>query len=405
MLLRLVPLVCCLALWMNGCAPPPDGAPRVRSQALEVAVPAPPGAMAPGLAASADTLLVTWLEPAELAAGAGHRLRFARLEDGVLSPPVSIAEGSSFFANWADVPGLGVAPDGTLVAHWLTRTGEETYSYSIDLARSTDQGASWSPLGRLDDDETPGEHGFVSWVREGERLRAFWLDGRDAARSGAMTLRTALVGEEVEPSELLDARVCDCCPTTAATSARGTVVLYRDRSPAEVRDIAAMVGGRGAPWGEPVLVHRDGWKIDGCPVNGPGVATAGEATVAAWFTAAAGQARVWAAFSSDGVESFADPVRVDAGSPLGRLGVVGAADGTAVVSWLETVGDGAELRLRRVWNGGAGEVLPVARTASARAAGVPRIALVGERLWVAWIETDGRAPGRLRLRGYDAAGI
>ena len=79
----------------------------------------------------------------------------------------------------------------------------------------------------------------------------------------------------------------------------GPVAAYRDRSEAEIRDIAVrrLVGGE---WSEPVHVGEDNWEIRGCPVNGPALAARGEDVAIAWFTGAGGTAKVSVAFSADG---------------------------------------------------------------------------------------------------------
>ncbi len=46
------------------------------------------------------------------------------------------------------------------------------------------------------------------------------------------------------------------------------------------------------------------------------------------------------------------PFRIDDGNPLGRVDIELEDDGIALVSWLEHVGDGAEIRLARVTHRG-----------------------------------------------------
>ena len=77
-----------------------------------------------------------------------------------------------------------------------------------------------------------------------------------------------LVAGVAENEEELDARVCDCCQTAAVATQRGLLVAYRDRGPDEVRDIS-VVRFESGRWTEPHPLHSDGWKIAGCPVNGP----------------------------------------------------------------------------------------------------------------------------------------
>lgn len=370
-------------------AEPPAASPAGRP----VDPPAVVGALAPNLELVDGEVALSWLEP--LPAGR-HRLVFARLDGATWTAPRLVAEGDSFFANWADLPAVIQSGDGSLVAHWLAKTAAGTYAYSIFLARSTDGGASWTGLGRLNDDDTPSEHGFVSYAIEPGGLRAFWLDGRAMMEGGPMGLRTARIGEAVAARELLDRRVCECCATAAATTAGGAVVAYRDRGEEERRDIAVVRRGDG--WTAPATVADDGWKIAGCPVNGPAVAAAGESVALAWYTAAGGEPKVQVAFSTDGGAAFGSPLVIDAEAPLGRVDValVGA---DAVVSWLAAEGGTAALSLRRVTAGGErGEPLRVATTGAGRASGFPRLLRRDETLYLAWVDTTASGGHRLRAR-------
>lgn len=362
--------------------------------------PAAPGAMAPSLTPTAEGLLLTWLEPA----AAVHALRFSRFKDGRWSTPATIAAGDDFFANWADFPAVAQAPDGSLTAHWLAKTGSDTYAYGIFLARSTDRGATWKPSGLLHADRIPAEHGFVSWVPEGTGLRAVWLDGRETVKEGPMTLRTGLAGK-AGTEEVLDARVCDCCQTDAALTTDGPIVAFRDRSDKEIRDIS-VVRKTTAGWSAPTPVHQDGWEIPGCPVNGPAVAAAGRRVAVAWFTAAApAGARVLLAFSEDGGQRFGAPVLIDGEKPLGRVDLQLDAQGDAIVSWLAFQEQGAAVRLRRVSpKGAAGAPVTIAATSAARSAGFPRSAISGDRLWLAWVE-DAEGASRVRATSLPLAAV
>ncbi|HKY31842.1 MAG TPA: TlpA disulfide reductase family protein, partial [Candidatus Polarisedimenticolia bacterium] len=369
--------------------------------------PASPGAVTPHLAASGDGVWMTWFEPASPGAGAGE-VAMARLSPRAggwgWSEPRPVARGERFFANWADFPSVHPGPGGVLLAHWLEMMGEGAYAYGVSLARSADGGATWIPLGRAHDDSSPTEHGFASMVAEAGGFRVFWLDGRGMAggghgAEGDMTLMTAAVGESVGSGEVIDARVCDCCQTGAAVTGEGPVVVYRDRSGQEVRDIAIVRRTR-TGWSAPAPVHQDGWVVPGCPVNGPAVAAApdGRTLVVAWFTAPSNEPRVLAAFSHDGGAAFDPPVVVDDREPVGRVSVAMDGRGGAVVGWVGGgEGDEAELLLRRVRPGGAAPAGPpfaVARVARARAGGFPRLARAEDRLVAAW--TEAGRPGGVR---------
>jgi hypothetical protein len=209
---------------------------------------------------------------------------------------------------------------------------------------------------------------------------------------------------QLGPETTLDARVCDCCQTDTAVAEGAIVVVYRDRSDKEVRDMSVVrfAGGR---WSEPRPVARDGWEINGCPVNGPAIAAAGPLVAVAWFTAANERSRVKVAFSSDSAETFGTPITVDDGQPLGRVDVVLLPRGVALVSWLEQTQRGTELRVRRVSPDGThGEALTVADSSAARSSGFPRMVRSDDEVVVAW--RDAAEPPRVRtavLTGGDVS--
>lgn len=374
------------ALALSACGPSP--APPPVSEAGAVAVPADSGALAPRLALDASGRpLLSWVEPD----GDGHALRYAAWTGAGWGDPATADAGPGWFVNWADTPGVTPLSGGTLLAHTLTAHPEADAPYHYDVSVRAAEAGRWGPRRLLHDDGVLAEHGFVSAVPLGDgRAGVVWLDGRDTGGheggGGAMTLRYATVGADgaLTDEARLDARTCDCCATAVAAVPGGLVVAYRDRSEAEVRDIAVvrLVGGA---WTEPSVPHPDGWRIEGCPVNGPALASDGARVALAWYTEAKNTPRVRLTVSEDGGATFGRAVGVDGGAPMGRVGVALRADGTAVVSWMERAGDRAEIRLRSVApDGHLGAPTSVATAEAGRTSGMPVMALLGDRALVAW---------------------
>ena len=347
--------------------------------------PAAPGASAPALVRVGDSVALTWLEPATRDAKSPpmqgpHALRFSRWDAGKWTPPSTIASGTDFFVNWADVPGVVQDSAGRWLAHW---TAQSEDSFAMALARSEDGGTTWKRLAAAGPREGPDEQSFVSLLPEAGAVRATWLEKR--GKGNSTTLRTGLIRGTLIESRLLDPRVCDCCQIATAATSEGAVVAYRDRDAREIRDIAIV---RETPrgWTKPSPVARDGWKISGCPVNGPAVAASGRSVAVVWFTAADGKPRVEAAFSSDAGTHFDPPILVDGAAPLGRVGIVLDDNGDAIVVWAATDGGSPTIRLRRVSPAGRlGEPVIVAPTSVARTGGLPSLARAGQSLVIAWI--------------------
>lgn len=414
------PLLCALALAAAGCRPasPPAAAP---AQAQAEAAPAPQWRVsewalpATGAAAQPDLIaapgggwLLSWIEPG---ARGGHALKFARADrDGRWDAPRAIAAGKDWFVNWADTPHIAASADGALWAHWLRKSAPATYAYDVVLSRSGDGGATWSKPVKVNDDGVASEHGFVSlWPDGADGIGVAWLDGRrtgggegegHSGHRGAMSLRAARFDAALARSldTEIDAMTCDCCQTDAALTARGPLLVYRDRDAQEIRDIAA-TRRDAAGWSAPRHVHADRWTMPACPVNGPSVAASGDAAVVAWYTAAGGESKVQVARSDDAGATFAAPVPLDRGEPVQGRVEAALGEDAAWVLWLREDKQGQTLWLARLAPDLSRELqrIQVATLQGrGRGTGFPQLALGDGAVYVAWTElVDGAA----RLRG------
>jgi hypothetical protein len=327
-----------------------------------------------------------------------------------------IASGSSWFVNWADFPALSRLDDKRALAQYLERSAAGRYDYSVQLVLSIDSGESWSAPQRLHSHAGPGEHGFVSLVPLADAgWRAVWLDGRQmgggdhGSHSGAMALYTRTVSTtgELGPETLLDARVCDCCPTAALRAADGAVwIAYRDRGEDELRDISLLrlapeEGPEERPGerAEVVWSSGDGWKLDGCPVNGPALAAHERKLAVAWFTLGrANTAAVLCALSDDGGATFAEPVQLASGEVLGRVDAVYDSSGALVVSWLDSTSEPAQWRVARIdAQRRVHGPHTLAAASGGRDSGIGRLTASGERVYFAFTESEGEQP-RVALR-------
>ena len=391
-----------VAAMLIACTPAPEQ--PVESKAAKaafeaIAIPAGTGAGQPFLFTTRDGVGLSWLEPVSDSDGVALRVSIHR--NGAWSSPVTVVERDDLFVNWADFPSVVEDADGNLFAHWLQKSGEGTYAYDVRMAVSRDGGKAWGESFLLNRDGRESEHGFVTLAAlPGGGVGAAWLDGRHMMMSGGdheghhmgdMTLRYAKVNADgmLIVDEQLDDRTCECCQTGMVMTAGGPVIVYRDRSAEEIRDIA-LIHRDAAGWTAPRTIRDDGWKIDGCPVNGPQIDAVGDRAAVAWFTAANETQHVFVAFSDDGGRTFAEPVRIDEGKPAGRVDIVMLDENTALVSWLEQTPAGAEIRVRRVERGGTmQQSMKVADSAAARSSGFARMARSGDSVWIAWVTGSG----------------
>jgi len=363
--------------------------------------PAAANSAQPQLSVSKRGVLLSWIERT----GDLATLKFAERTASGWSPARTIASGKDWFVNWADVPSALRLPSGAIVAHWLQKSAASTYAYDVRLSYSTDDGKTWSPSFTPHHDGTPTEHGFASLFPSGEGFGLVWLDGRNMTSGehsghggGSMTVRYARFDKafkQVEETEI-DARVCECCPTTAAVTSEGVITAYRNRSEDEIRDnyVARFVNGK---WTAPQPVFSDNWKIAACPVNGPSLTANASNVAMAWFTAKNDQPQALAAFSTDAGKTFSKPVRIDDAGTLGRVDLELLPDGAALATWIEFANQKATFMARRIErNGTRSAPVTVSTMAGSRASGYPRAAIANGEVVFAW--TEAGAAGALQVR-------
>jgi hypothetical protein len=359
-----------------------------------LASPAAGNTTEPQLTTEGSRTILSWLERA----GTHTALKFAERTASGWSDVGAAAEGNDFMVNAADVPSVRLLADGSLVAHWLEEDGPDPESYRLRLSTSHDAGRTWSAPVSPHRDTVQTQHGFASFFQASAGLGVVWLDGRaikpDAPEGvGNMALRAAIFdasGKE-QPEMVVDSRVCECCPTAAAATSEGIIVAFRNRSADEIRDIyvTRLVNGR---WTPPAPVHNDGWRITGCPVNGPAVSARGRDVAVAWFTAKGDQGHSFVAFSHNAGRTFGPPVRVDDSSSPGRVGVELLHDKSAIVTWVESFTFSA----RRVDAGGLrGAAVAVGDSSGTR---YPRVARFGDEVLFAWTATERGVPRVLTAR-------
>ncbi len=308
--------------------------------------------------------------------------------------PFEISTDSSFFVNWADFPSLNKISDDTLVAHWLKKSGAGTYDYDIHLSFSYDNGLSWSKSEIPHATTIKGEHGFVSISIGDKKHDLVWLDGREMLMEhgnneyGQMNLyhREFTNNGELGSEYLIDPKVCECCPTSSVLFEDTLVVAYRDRSDEEIRDIY-IARKTGDTWEPSYPVHNDGWKIAGCPVNGPMLSIRSNQIAIAWYTAANDKAKVYVAYSDDLGKTFSNPIRVDNGMPLGRVDLEWINDDEVLVSWIESSELSSNIVVRKVKNDlTIREGIVVAEVSKGRISGYPQMEILKDQILFAWTE-------------------
>jgi len=333
-----------------------------------------------------------WLSWIEFQDDNTDLLKYSLLENNKWQSVQTISEGTNWFVNWADFPSFARFPgidERYLLAHWLQKSAGGTFDYDIRISINKPGLSNWSPSAILHQDGIPAEHGFVSLLPEKKgKIRAFWLDGRltkaqeteiheienkHEGHHGSMTLFTALIDTSglVSDETMLDNRTCDCCQTAAALTENGPVVVYRDRSENEIRDISIIRYENGA-WTAPMSIFKDEWMIAGCPVNGPAISAHKNKLAVAWFTGKNKKGEVKVIFSSNGGRTFGKPVIIDNNGAVGRVDIHWMNEKQIAVSWISNQNKSAKISLQIIHsNGEKGPLQHIKDTTAERLSGFP----------------------------------
>ena len=350
-----------------------------------------------------NKLFLSWVEKKDTL----NTLNYAVFDNEIWSEPETVISGADWFVNWADFPAI-VENNGNILINFLQKSADDTYTYDVKLNLFNAKEKTWKNDFMLHDDKTLSEHGFVSMrPYAGNSFMVTWLDGRETtAKShgdshseehagGPMTLRGALVFEDgsIQYDTLLDEKVCDCCNTSTAIGTNDVIlVAYRDRSDDEIRDISLVRWEQATGWSKPLTIGNDDWEIAGCPVNGPSIDTFEDNAAIAWFTGKNNKPKVQIVFSEDNGLTFGLPIRIDSNDTMGRVDVVMIARETAVVCWMENIGENTVIKALKVKsNGSKGDPVIISKTSPERSSGFPQMEILGKTLYFSWTEVDGES--------------
>ena len=350
----------------------------------------------PNLVSEDGNLTLSWISSAENNEAV---LSYSQYKYNSWSEPTRITSGSDWFVNWADFPANAINED-LILTSYLKKSASGTYTYDVVLNLETLLGEKIKENFLLNTDGVQAEHGFVSMIPTNEKgFFITWLDGRNTIEDTidghhkAMTIRFAEIsdtGEILNESEL-DAATCDCCQTSIAMTNDGPIVVYRDRSKEELRDIYSTkyVDGK---WQAPSPVHQDGWKINGCPVNGPKVVANSTNLAVAWFTAANNTPLVNISFSTSNGDTFNSPIQLNDLDAIGRVDVAFLNSKEVLVSYMEVDDIGTYLKVKKVsLDGKISEAFTVSEIDGGRNTGVPQLEIMDGKVFLVWtISIEGK---------------
>ncbi|HEX6735347.1 MAG TPA: sialidase family protein [Azonexus sp.] len=384
MVSRLLPLLA--GLWLAGTAAAHDGhvapaAAAPKNDYAKVWLERQQNAPRLAVAAQVDDRGRLWLARVD-----GGRLWVSHSTDGgaTFSPAVAVnARPELISADGEARPQIAVVGQRVHVS-W-TQALPQPFAGHIRFAVSDDGGASFGEPLTVNDDQRPITHRFNAMLADTAGVTVVWIDKRDgsgdpAYRGAALySARSTDGGRSFAANRKLADHSCECCRLGLAADRDGTpVVLWRHIFGPNIRDFAL------ARLDQPLRrVSEDGWAIDACPHHGGALAIGADGVRhLVWFTGAeAGPGLYYRRLAGDIAGppvSFGD-LDAQAGHP--QVAVLGQR---VVLAWREYDGRRNLIRSQQSADGGHHWSAPVTLATTAGAADDPLLVSGGGAVRLVW---------------------
>ena len=320
-----------------------------------------------------------------------------------------------------DQPTIAVAADGTVYVGWTGRADPASGSSpDIYLSASRDEGKSFAPPVKINDDQKPTDHGMHSLAIAADgRVYVAWLDERKLAAAPAKEMKMTANssddhmesnrevffsastdgGRSFTPNQSIASDVCPCCKTNLAVGNDGRVyVSWRQVLPGDYRHIAVSSSSdQGKTFAPATIVSNDEWVLRGCPVSGAALSADADGVLRVlWYAGGdKGQQGIYWSESRDAGKTFRPRQLLGESSAQGMPIQLRQRVDAMAGMWQDGEGDRARIQMARFGNGvggaqqtlGAGE-LPSAAATDDRVLVVYVVAEGGKR--AVWLMSVGK---------------
>lgn len=328
-----------------------------------------------------------------LMTGIGQQYSLHHLSpQGDISMLGTVNPDSPALVSSIEPPGLALDVAGN--AHFVWVGAEDGLVWYATMEQESGEFSQPVPINQAE-----GDHHAVMptlAVNDDNRIAVAWLQG--------LSMRLALWsdGGEFFAEETINEEVCDCCRPTPHFVDGDLYITFResqyDEQGRNYRDVhlGRFIDGDFEAW----PVADEHWYLGICPVAGPGFVVADDQFFVAWMDGRANQngglaqADIW--FSTSPVEdvSFSPNLRINQGEGVYNRPpvMVRSVDGRLFVAWIAEDGAQSTIYYSVSTDGGQSFGDPVAVFQSAGPLTAPKsiaLAYSGDYLYLAFTDLDG----------------
>lgn len=308
------------------------------------------------------------------------------------------AEAEAISAEGENRPKIALGSHGEIYVSW-THPLSKPWTGFIRFARSLDGGKHFSAPITVHHDRAQITHRFGALaVDAAGHVLVAWIDKRDlaAAKVAGKTYAGAAVyyawstdrGKSFQAERKLADHSCECCRIAVAPTPDGGIgVFWRSVYGDNIRDHSHAVVHYGQPAPTVARATFTGWRIAGCPHQGPGLTVAADGHAdGVWFSAKGGKPTIWYGTLDPGHKP--KHLQKMAGSGAAHADVAVAGKVVWVV-WNQFAPKGTGLVGRVSHDGGLSFGKPQTLATVHGAAGSPQLLRFRDRTYVAWNTDEG----------------
>ena len=159
-----------------------------------------------------------------------------------------------------------------VITHNLCTTNGNIYSFRKELNGD----GNWNQPVRVNDVDTIAKENFLALGADGENAFAAWLDLRGNKRNKIVGAKSIDGGKTWSANQLIyaspDSTVCECCKPSVLVKGDHVYVMFRNWLNGSRDMYLAQSNDGGDHFDAPQKLGSDTWKLNGCPMDGGGMA-------------------------------------------------------------------------------------------------------------------------------------